>query len=228
MLRMKTNPFKHLKRLRGKKFDRTMLYFGLFIVLLIAFLYLDRSSEISSTIQNLGAVGMLPAVLLMAVLCLTPIPSEGLVVLYLKIYGVYLGIFLAWLGSNLSALVVFFIARYYGQNFLKKKVTPERFIAVDNWVKHKGTWGLLIARLLPIPAFAVNYIAGITPSVKLWPYLWTAAVSIIPYYVGTALVYLGISGRMWIWLIVGGVAMITFWGLSYMLNRGSTITSKDK
>lgn len=204
------------------------LYFlvgGIFILLLVVFFYFDRSSEISALIQNLGWAGMLLAVLLMVVLCLTPIPSEGLVVLFLKIYGVYLGTFLAWLGCNLSTLLIFFVARYYGQIFFKKIITPERFDLVDKWIKNKGAWGLLIARLLPIPAFIINYAAGIIPSVKLWPYLWTAALSIIPYYVGTALVYLGITSKMWIWLIAGGAAIIAFGGISYLFSRKSSVIS---
>lgn len=217
---MKNNPVKAYKS-RAEGFTPTFLVIAVFIVVLVVFLYFDRSSEISAVIQNMGAAGMLLAVLFMAVFCLTPIPSEGVVVLYLKIYGVYLGTFLAWLGSNLSSLIIFFLARYYGQIFFRKIITPERLNIVNRWVEDKGTWGLFIARLLPIPAFIVNYAAGIIPSVKLWPYFWTAALSIIPYYVGTALVYLGVSDQMWIWLMIGGAALIAVWAISYILNRRS-------
>ena len=201
------------------KYALSALVVGILVTLIVVFLYLDRRNEISSSIQGLGFLGMFIAIVLMAFLHLTPVPSEGLLVLYLKIYGIYLGTLIAWLGSALSTLLIFFIARYYGQRFLQKLVTPERFNMVDNWVKRKGSLGLLIARLLPIPAFLVNYIAGVIPSVRFWPYVWTGALSIIPYYVGTALVFLGVSRAIWVWLIVGGIMIIVFWSLGYMFNR---------
>lgn len=201
------------------KYALSALVVGILVTLIVVFLYLDRRNEISSSIQGLGFLGMFIAIVLMAFLHLTPVPSEGLLVLYLKIYGIYLGTLIAWLGSALSTLLIFFIARYYGQRFLQKLVTPERFNMVDNWVKRKGSLGLLIARLLPIPAFLVNYIAGVIPSVRFWPYVWTGALSIIPYYLGTALVFLGVSRAIWVWLIVGGIMIIAFWSLGYMFNR---------
>lgn len=192
-----------------------------FAVLLVLFFYLDRRNELSVFIRNLGLGGIFLSILLMSALCMTPIPSEGLMILLLKIFGVYAGTLYSWLGSTLSSLTVFYLARYFGKSFFQKLITPHRFATVDHWIHKKGSFGLLIARLLPIPAFAVNYIAGAMPSVKLWPYVWTAALSIIPYYIGTALVYVGIVQSTWIWLALGGFAILAFWGMSYSLSRKS-------
>jgi len=189
------------------------------VLLIAAFFYLDRHGEISVIIREWGLLGVVFAILLMAALCMTPIPSEGLVVLYLKIYGVYEAVFYAWLGSTLSAVAIFIIVRVFGQTLMQKLISPERFQVVDNWVKGKGPWGLFVARLLPIPAFAVNYIAGSMPSMKFWTYLWTAALSMVPYYVGTALVFLGVSRETWIWVVLGFVALIMFWSTGYFLNK---------
>lgn len=193
----------------------------IFAVLLILFFYLDRRNELSVFIRNLGLGGIFLSILLMSALCMTPIPSEGLMILLLKIFGVYAGTLYSWLGSTLSSLIIFYLARYFGKSFFQRLITPQRFATVDHWIQKKGSFGLLIARLLPIPAFAVNYIAGAMPSVKLWPYVWTAALSIIPYYIGTALVYVGIVQSTWIWLALGGLAILVFWGMSYMLSRRS-------
>jgi len=201
------------------KYGWTGLIIAAFIVLIATFFYFDRRNELSVIIRAWGLWGVFFAIFLMAAVCMTPIPSEGLVVLYLKIYGIYQGIFLAWLGSTLSAVAIFIIVRVYGQTLMKRLISPERFKVVDNWVKGKGALGLFVARLLPIPAFAVNYIAGAMPSMKLWTYLWTAALSMIPYYVGTAFVFLGVAQEMWIWLAVGIVALILFWGTGYVLNK---------
>ncbi|PKM77197.1 MAG: TVP38/TMEM64 family protein [Firmicutes bacterium HGW-Firmicutes-15] len=200
-------------------------YVGLTLILILSlglitlFFYFDRQNQLSTLIQTWGLGGILFSILLMAALCMTPIPSEGLLILILKIFGIYEGTLFAWLGSILSSLAIFYLARYFGQGFFKKMITPDRFETVDHWIRKKGSLGLLIARLLPIPAFAVNYIAGVMPSVKLWPYVWTAALSIIPYYVGTALVYVGVAKSIWIWLAVGGFIILAFWGISYILSK---------
>jgi uncharacterized membrane protein YdjX (TVP38/TMEM64 family) len=202
-----------------RRYGWTGVLIAAFVLLIAAFFYLDRRNEISIIIRAWGLWGVVFAIFLMAALCMTPIPSEGLAVLYLKIYGIYQGIFFAWLGSTLGALAIFIIVRVYGQTLMKRLISPERFKVVDNWVKRKGSLGLFVARLLPIPAFAVNYIASAMPSMKLWTYLWTAALAMIPYYVGTALVFLGVARETWIWLVLGIVALILFWGTGYFLNK---------
>lgn len=202
-----------------RRYGWTGVLIAAFILLIVAFFYLDRRNEISVIIRAWGLWGVVFAIFLMAALCMTPIPSEGLAVLYIKIYGIYQGIFFAWLGSTLGALAIFIIVRVYGQTLMKRLISPERFKVVDNWVKGKGSLGLFVARLLPIPAFAVNYIASAMPSMKLWTYLWTAALAMIPYYVGTALVFLGVARETWIWLVLGIVALILFWGTGYFLNK---------
>lgn len=202
-----------------RKYGWTGILIALFVLLIAAFFYFDRRNQISVVIRAWGIWGVVFAILLMAAICMTPIPSEGLVVLYLKIYGIYEGVFFSWLGSTLSSLAIFVLVRVYGQTLMKKLISPQRFNTVDNWIKGKGSLGLLVARLLPIPAFAVNYIAGVMPSMKLWTYLWTAALSMIPYYVGTALVFMGVARETWIWLVLGIVALMLFWGTGYLLNK---------
>lgn len=210
---------------KGKllKYGWTGIIVVVFVLLIAFFLYFDRRNALSMFIRDWGIWGVILSILLMASLCMTPIPSEGLVILFLKVYGVYEGVFLAWLGSNISALAIYFIVRVHGQMIMKKLISPERFKVVDTWVMDRGSVGLLIARLLPIPAFAVNYIAGSMPSMNLWTYLWTAGISMIPYYVGTALVFLGVARETWKWLVLGVCALVAFWGLSFTLNRRKVI-----
>lgn len=198
-----------------------ILILAVLIALIILFFYLDRQNQLSQSIQALGLAGIILSILLMAALCMTPIPAEGLLVLLLKIYGVYEGTLYSWLGSIISSLVIFYLARHHGQKYFRKMITPRRFEMVDHWVRKRGTLGLVIARILPLPAFAINYITGAMPSVGFWPYTWTAAVTIIPYYIGTALVYTGASKSTWMWLVVGGGTLVILWVISYVLGRKS-------
>jgi uncharacterized membrane protein YdjX (TVP38/TMEM64 family) len=90
------------------------LIIALFILLVAVFLVLDRSNAVSLMIQELGWFGSAAAVLIMALLCMTPVPSEGLIILYLKIYGVFWGVLLGWAGSVISAVAIYIIADFWG------------------------------------------------------------------------------------------------------------------
>src|SRR5680860_1776957 len=95
------------------KYIWTGALIAVFVLLIAVFFYLDRLNEISVIIQNWGRWGVVFAIVLMAAVCITPIPSEGVVVLFFKIYGIYQGIFFAWVGSMLSAVVIFILAVSY-------------------------------------------------------------------------------------------------------------------
>lgn len=202
-----------------RKYKRLGLIIFIITICVAAFFYFDRHNEISGLILSQGIWGVLLAILLMGVICTTPMPSEGLLVLYLKIFGIYLGILYSWAGSIIGSLAIFLIARIYGQELMQKIIRPEHINMVDEWVKEKGSLGLLIVRFLPAPAFAVNYIAGVMPSMKLWSYLWTAAISMVPYYLSTSLVFLGVTSKAWKLLIWGGIIPVLFWIIKYISNK---------
>lgn len=206
-----------------RKYRWISLIIIVIFVCMVAFLYFDRRNQISYFILAWGFWGVFAAILLMGVICMTPIPSEGLLVLYLKIYGVYLGILYSWVGSIIGALAIFMFARIYGQELVKKIIKSEHIELVDSWVKEKGSLGLLIVRFLPVPAFAVNYIAGVMPSMKLWSYLWTAAISMAPYYIGTGFVFLWITSKAWHWLILGGIVLVAFWSARYISSKRKSL-----
>ncbi|VBB08276.1 Hypothetical protein LUCI_3547 [Lucifera butyrica] len=204
------------------KYSGTILLFLVLIICVATFFYFDRRDEISYVIRAWGFRGIIIAIVLIGLISTTPIPTESLMVLYLKIYGLYLGILYSWIGFIIGSLIIFIIARGYGQALVRKLIAADQINTVDSWVKRKGTMGLLIARLLPVPAFAVNYIAGVMPSMKLWPYLWTAIISMVPYYVSTGFIYLFATRKAWQWLILGSLIMIIFWSLSFALNKTKT------
>lgn len=79
--------------------------------------------------------------------------------------------------------------------------------------------GLVMVRLLPLPAFIVNYITAVIPAIDFWSYFWTAALTIIPSYIATALVLMGISVNSRIWLVIGSFGMVILWIFSCFLSR---------
>jgi uncharacterized membrane protein YdjX (TVP38/TMEM64 family) len=189
------------------------------ILLVVLYFHLDRHDQISDHIRAWGGFGIFVAILLMALFCVIPVPSEFLMVMNMKIYGVWWGIFYTWIGAMLGAVAVFFIARYFGRGLLSAFISEERFHQVDVWVKKWGVFGLLLARLVPLPFIVVNYTAGVLKFVTIGNYLWTTAVGLLPYDIGSALVFLGASKRMIHWLILGAVAVIAVWMAGYKLNK---------
>lgn len=143
---------------------------------------------------------------MMVIWCLTPIPSEGLLIIFLRVFGLVAGTAYAWIGSTISAIIIFYIARHFTRIMLRRVTSHERFDQVNTWVLKWGSGGLLLARLLPVPAFIVNYVAGMIPATSLWSYTWTAVVAMTPYYVGVALVYAGVFGN-WIYVLIGCIPL---------------------
>jgi uncharacterized membrane protein YdjX (TVP38/TMEM64 family) len=197
----------------------TISFILLMIAIVVLYYYLDKQNLISTLIQGWGFGGVLLAIFLIALIFMTPVPSEGLLIIYFKIFGPFFGVFYAWIGTLISSLFMFLLARKQAKWALQKLITPQYFNMVNAWIKERGSIGLFFARLLPIPAFAVNYIAGAMPSVKLWPYFWTAALSIIPYYTGALLIYYGASQKTLYYLIIGLIGVALLWGLSYCLSK---------
>lgn len=174
-------------------------------------LYLDRDNHLSVWMASLGPVGVVMAVILMALVCLTPFPGEFLLLMDMRIYGVWSGIGIGWVGSIVGSLAAFVIARKIGRVLVGRFVSPEHLKAVEAWVDKSRMAGLLAVRLMPFPASAVNYTLGMMRTVSLWNYLWTAAVTAIPYYASTGLLYVGVFRRWTVWSIVGVLAIAAAW-----------------
>jgi uncharacterized membrane protein YdjX (TVP38/TMEM64 family) len=198
----------------------------IFLALIVLFFYLDRHNELSRIIRTWQPAGILLSILIIAALSMTPIPSEGFLILLFKIFGIYEALFYSWLGTILSALVIFYMAHHSGRSLFQKMINPRYIETVDQWVLEKGSIGLLFARLLPVPPFAINFIAGSISSIKFWSYIWTAALAILPYYIGCALIYVGVFRTTKYWLVIGGLIILTLWGISYSFSRISKKPSR--
>ncbi|MCQ2027258.1 TVP38/TMEM64 family protein, partial [Clostridium butyricum] len=114
---------------------------------------------------------------------MTPIPTESITIICLKSYGVGWGTFFSWVGSTLSSIAIYCLVQSIREPLLQVLISHKCYKKVNEWVKRSGTSGLMMARLLPLPAFIVNYIAAIIPIIDFWSYFWTAALTIIPSYI---------------------------------------------
>lgn len=189
------------------------------IVMAIAFFFFDRYNGLTTFVRSYGATGVTGAILMMALLCMTPFPSEALLAMYLKVYGVFWGTLYGWIGFMLASLAVFAIARYFGNTVIRPLIAPAKFQMVDDWIDRKGSLGLLVVRLLPIPALVINCVTGILPSVSLWKYTWTGALGIVPYYLGVSMIYLGVSRRDAYGYVIGIFMLGLLWLFGYGMRR---------
>ncbi|WDL96357.1 TVP38/TMEM64 family protein [Alicyclobacillus sp. ALC3] len=205
------------RKLRSILWGAAVILVGALLV--AAFFYFDRNDRLSRLILATGAWGIVISIVAMTLFCIIPVPSEFLLVLNMKVYGVWWGSLFSWTGSMLGCIAVFLISRYWAGGLLRPFITNEQMSKVEKWVGHHGVTGLILARIVPLPFIVVNYTAGVVRSVTLWNFTWTSAVGGIPYYLGAACVFLGFSRRYMVWLIVGAVAVIGVWAVGYLYNR---------
>ncbi len=191
------------------------------IALVVVFLYLDRNNRISYAIQSSGVLGIGVAIFLMALFCVIPVPSEFLMIMNMKVFGVWWGILYTWVGAMLGAIAVFFLARRIGKRILQAFISDDHMRRVNRWIQDRGALGLLMVRLVPLPFIVVNYAAGVMESVATWEYIWTTGVGLLPYDLGAALVFFGLSTKYIWWLVIGAIAVVGIWVAGYLFNRSS-------
>ena len=210
-----------------KKAHTLLWTIGTFAVGALAiWLFFHYEQYTSGFIRQLGPVGVIAAILLMALLCIIPFPAEFLMVIDMQVYGVWLGILYVWLGAMLGSYVTFIAAKHFGETWVRKIISPHYVDKLDEGVRKRGAAGLLIARLIPfIPFVVLNYASAMLKRVDTWTYLWTTGVGIMPYDIGAALVFLGFSRNMLLWLVIGGAAIAAIWLLAIWHTR--RVTKED-
>jgi uncharacterized membrane protein YdjX (TVP38/TMEM64 family) len=187
--------------------------------LIVAFFILDKHNRLSRMIQSSGDWAIVASIVLMFLLCIIPVPSEFLIVLNMKVFGVWWGTLYSWIGSLAGSVAVFLLARYFMQGLLQRFISEARMKQVTSWIGDRGVIGLILVRIVPLPFIVVNYTAGVVRSISLWNFIWTSVVGGIPYYLGAALLFLGVSKKYVIWLVIGGIVVVAVWIAGYINNQ---------
>ncbi|WP_051357777.1 TVP38/TMEM64 family protein [Leisingera caerulea] len=131
-------------------------------------------------LRSTGAWAPLAVIVLMVVHSFVPFPAEILALCAGAIFGTLLGAVLIWTGAMLGALVAFWLARRLGQEAVRDWLSGAQVRQLDAWTEERGALALLAARLVPVIAFnLINYAAGLT-QVRLWTFVWTTALGILP------------------------------------------------
>ncbi|QDI77354.1 MULTISPECIES: TVP38/TMEM64 family protein [Leisingera] len=136
--------------------------------------------EMAAWLRSTGAWAPLAVIVLMVVHSFVPFPAEILALCAGALFGTLLGAVLIWAGAMLGALVAFGLARRLGQETVRSWLSEAQTRQLDAWTEERGALALLAARLIPVIAFnLINYAAGLT-RVRLWTFVWTTALGILP------------------------------------------------
>jgi uncharacterized membrane protein YdjX (TVP38/TMEM64 family) len=121
--------------------------------------YVSDLREVSARIRSLGMVG--PAVVTLGVAMLVAIgfPRLALCVIAGMALGFWSGLLWAQLGTLLGNYAIFLIAgssgRVWAENYLAKRHR------LRGLIQEEGTWGVILARQIPVPGLIVNLACGL-------------------------------------------------------------------
>lgn len=149
----------------------------------------DSVAPLLEWVRGAGAAGMAVFVLAYVVSCVLMLPGLVLTLGAGLVYGVAVGVPLAWTGATVGSVAAFLLGRTAARGWVAARVAGNpRFAAIDRAVAREGRKIVFLTRLSPIfPFNLLNYAYGIT-GVGLVDYV-VGAFGMLP---GTFLyVYLG-------------------------------------
>ena len=172
--------------------------------------------ELAQQLRAIGAWAPVAVIVLMILHSFVPFPAEILAICAGAVFGTVMGSVLIWIGAMLGALAAFGLARKLGQRVILGWLAPAQAQRLNDWTQDRGALALLISRFIPVIAFnLINYAAGLT-KVRVWTFVWTTGLGIVPFTV--LLAYSGAQMKELSWpmlLIVSAVGVILVCGLHH-------------
>ena len=166
----------------------------------------ESAAEMAAWLRGTGVWAPLMVVVLMILHSFIPFPAEILALCAGAVFGAFWGSVLIWCGAMPGALVAFLLARWLGRETVRSWLSAARAAELDRWTGEHGALTLLAARLIPVIAFnLINYAAGLT-RVRLWTFLWTTGLGILPVTVLSC--WLGAQMRGMSWPLIAAVSAL--------------------
>jgi uncharacterized membrane protein YdjX (TVP38/TMEM64 family) len=207
----------------AKLYKRYISIVGLLLIsgIIAYYIYLLKIGEaqrIMNSIRNLGYFGILFGIALQALVNILPVPGEFTSIALMEIYGPIWGGLYSFIGGVVGAIGGMYLTRWIAKPFFGEMVKP--YISkVDEWLKNKETLGLLLIRFVPlVPYHFVNYAAGLL-NVKLWGFVWTTALGILPYTIAISGMYAGFRHGSLMWGMIGCGIFLVLIGISWIARR---------
>jgi len=181
---MKTSFWSTLKTLLPR---RRLLWLAVLAVVALAVLWWLRSvidltpSGMRTLLAPLGGWGALIVVVGIAVILVVPVvPATVLQVGAGLVFGPWLGFGLTLLGDLIGALVGFAIARRWGHQVVRTRLSAAEQGAFDDLCVRITPTGMLLLRVLPGPAYTLVSFAAGCSSMPWWRYLLGSLLGVAP------------------------------------------------
>lgn len=166
--------------------------------------------DIVDFVRSWGYWGVGASIGMMILHSFLPFPAEFVAIANGVIFGPVWGTVITWAGAMLGAFLAFFLARQYGQPFVRRVLSKRKARTLEGWVARHGLGTLFISRFIPIISFnLINYAAGLT-KISWWTFAWTTGIGILP--MTGLMVVMGdqihtLPLYLWGLLIVGGAVL---------------------
>lgn len=181
-------------------------------------LHIGEAQRIMSSIRNLGYSGILMGIVLQAIVNILPVPGEFTSVALMEIYGPIWGGIYSFIGGITGAIGAMYLTRWIAKPFFGEMAKPY-IDKVEDWLTQRGTFGMLLIRFVPlVPYHLVNYAAGLL-RVKLWVFVWTTALGILPYTIAMSGLYAGVRRGSLMWGIIGLGIFAVLAGIGWAARR---------
>ncbi|MEN6374429.1 MAG: VTT domain-containing protein [Smithella sp.] len=158
----------------------------LIIALLIAggfYLNLQHIFSAETLMNLLERNPVLAPVIFLGIYAVAPalfLPSIPITLAAGFFWGPVWGVVFSITGATIGACLPFFLSRYLLQDFIKNKVSPERWQWFQDKVNQHGWQAVAFTRLIPVfPFNLLNYLFGLTP-IAFFQYLWSTFVFMLP------------------------------------------------
>jgi uncharacterized membrane protein YdjX (TVP38/TMEM64 family) len=181
---MKTSFWSTLKTLLPRK---RLLWLAVLAVVALAVLWWLRSvidltpSGMRTLLAPLGGWGALIVVVGIAVILVVPVvPATVLQVGAGLVFGPWLGFGLTLLGDLIGALVGFAIARRWGHQVVRTRLSAAEQGAFDDLCVRITPTGMLLLRVLPGPAYTLVSFAAGCSNMPWWQYLLGSLLGVAP------------------------------------------------
>jgi uncharacterized membrane protein YdjX (TVP38/TMEM64 family) len=196
----------------------SILVISLLIGYYIYLLHSGEAQRVVKSIRNLGIFGILVGIIIQSFANIIPVPGEFISVILMEIYGPFWGGIYSWLGGVIGAIGALYLTKWIAKPFFGKLAQP--FLQkMDEYIKKQETLGLLLIRFVPlVPYHFVNYAAGLL-DVKIWGFIWTTGIGILPYTIAMSGIYAGVRHGSLIWGIIGGCVIIVLMGISWYVKK---------
>jgi len=137
-------------------------------------------------------IGALVTILVMAAFCVSPVPAELWLIANVQMFGALIGFFYSWLGILIGAIILFAISRLLRSRWSADSGAFKWLRVLSSGSRRNHIVYLLLARILPVPFKLVNIAAGASKTVRVFDFLWTTALGVLPYNIATVLLFLGV------------------------------------